>query len=387
MARQRKICVITGTRAEYGLLHWLMKGLQSEAGLQLQLIVTGMHLSPEFGLTYQAIEADGFFIDAKVEMLLSSDSPVGVAKSMGLGVIGFADALARLNPDLVVVVGDRYEILAAAQVCLVMKIPLAHIAGGDITEGAFDEAIRHSITKMAHLHFVTNPASAAVVRQLGEEPEYVYNVGNPGLDSVVQLTLLSRAELEKELGFLFRPRNLLITFHPVTLDTQSAGQQVSELLAALDRLGSEVGLIFTSPNSDPEGRQIAAKLEAFVQVRPHARLFPSLGHLKYLSTVAQVDAIVGNSSSGLLEVPSLKKPTVNIGDRQQGRFAASSVLSVKPDADEIGDAIRRAFTLDCSGAVNPYGDGHSSARIIQLLKEIPDYRALLKKRFVREGAL
>jgi len=378
---KRKICIVTGSRAEYGLLCWLMKEIENDPDLTLQIIATGMHLSPEFGLTYKVIEEDGFRIDAKVVMLLSSDTPIGIAKSIGLGVIGFADALDRLRPDILVLLGDRYEILAAAQASLVARIPVAHIAGGDSTEGAYDEAIRHSITKMSHLHFVTNEEAARRVRQLGENPDRVYNVGSPGLDALKRLKILGREELERDLGFRFKRKNLLITFHPATLDEEDPAGQFRELLTALEKLGPDVGLIFTKPNADTNGREVSRMIDDFVMKHPHARAYTSLGQLRYLSTIAQVDAVVGNSSSGLYEAPSFKKPTVNIGDRQQGRLQASSVINCRPEASEILRAINESFRKDCSGVVNPYGDGNSSTKIVMTLKQIADLRGLLKKHF------
>lgn len=378
---KRKVCIVTGSRAEYGLLYWLMKEVQKDQELELQIIATGMHLSPEFGLTYKVIEVDGFTINTKVEMLLSSDTPVGVAKSIGLGVIGFADALECLRPDILVLLGDRYEILAAAQAAMVAKIPIAHIAGGDTTEGAFDEAIRHSITKMSHLHFVTNKDALKRVCQLGENPNYVFNVGSPGIDQIKRLTLLNREELENAIDFKFKKKNLLITFHPVTLELQPSSEQLQALLDALDILGSEIGLIFTMPNADTDGRVIIRTIEEYVSKRPNAKAYTSLGQLCYLSAIAQVDAVVGNSSSGLYEAPSFKKPTVNIGDRQKGRLLASSVINCIPDAESITKAINEAFVKDCSKTVNPYGNGDSSQKIITELKKITDYKPLLKKHF------
>lgn len=378
---KRKICIVTGTRADYGLLCWLMKEIQQDSELELQVIATGMHLSPEFGLTYKVIEEDGFDINERVEMLLSSDTPVGIAKSIGLATIGFADALDRLRPDILVLLGDRYEILAAAQAALVARIPIAHIAGGDTTEGAFDEAIRHSITKMSHLHFVTNDLAARRVRQLGENPEYIYNVGSPGIDPIKRLKLLGRADLEQVLNLKFRDKNLLITFHPVTLDTQPAVEQFHELLKALDSLGDEIGYIITKPNSDTDGRMLIQMIDNFVAAHNNAKAFTSLGQTRYLGTIAQVDAVVGNSSSGLYEVPSFKKPTVNIGDRQKGRLQASSVINCPPLADAIVQAILKAFVMDCSDTINPYGDGNSSMRILAILKQITNLKTLLKKHF------
>lgn len=378
---KRRVCVVTGSRAEYGLLYGVMKGVQQDDDMELQVIVTGMHLSPEFGLTWRLIEQDGFPADAKVEMLLSSDSPVGIAKSIGLGVIGCADALDRLRPDLLVLLGDRFEMLAAAQAALVANIPIAHIAGGDTTEGAFDEAIRHSITKMSHLHLVTNEDAAQRVRQLGENPAQIHVVGSPGIDQIRRLQLLSRQELEQDLGFTFRETNLLVTFHPVTLESIPAAQQFRELLDALDLLGDEVGVILTKPNADTDGRVLISMIDDYVATRPHVRAYTSLGQLRYLSVMALVNAVVGNSSSGLYETPSFGKPTVNIGDRQKGRLQASSVFNCNTIAGEIVDAIGDALRSDCSGAVNPYGDGYSSERIVKLIKQVEDPKLLLKKHF------
>ena len=381
MPEKRRICVVTGSRAEYGLLYWLIHDLARDPEVELQLAVTGMHLSPEFGLTYRVIEQDGFRIDARVEMLLSSDTPSGIAKSMGLGVGGFADAFERLQPDLVVVLGDRFEILAATQAALVFNIPVAHIAGGDVTEGAYDDAMRHSITKMAHIHFVTNSVAAERVRLMGEDPAQVHDVGSPGIDYIRRLRPLGRRELETDLNCTFGPRNLLITFHPVTLEPGKSGQYFDELLRALDALGPDVGLFFTMPNADGGGRVLMTMVQAFVEPRANARAFTSLGQVRYLSLMAQVDAVVGNSSSGLYEAPSLHKPTVNIGSRQSGRLMADSVICCEPERQAISTAIAEALRKDCRHAVNPYGDGHASERIAAVLKEIEDPRKLLKKRF------
>jgi UDP-N-acetylglucosamine 2-epimerase (non-hydrolysing)/GDP/UDP-N,N'-diacetylbacillosamine 2-epimerase (hydrolysing) len=379
---KRKICVVTGTRAEYGLLYTLMKEIEQDRDLQLQLVVTGMHLSPEFGLTYREIEGDGFAIHSKVEMLLSSDTPVGIAKSIGLGIIGFADVFRQLQPDLLVLLGDRFEILAAAQAALVAKIPIAHLAGGDTTAGAFDEAIRHSITKMSHLHFVTNEHSGHRVRQLGENPNHIYHVGSPGIDRLMGLHLMNRSQLEESLQFTFLEKNLLITFHPVTLASQASSQQFNELLAALHHLGPDIGLLFTKPNADPEGRELIRLLDDFVSQHPNARAYPSLGQLLYVSAIAQVDAVVGNSSSGIYEAPFFQKPTVNIGDRQKGRLLASSVITCAPQKAAIEKVIREAFVRDCSTTVNPYGNGNSSIKMLQIIKSISNYQALLQKHFV-----
>lgn len=378
---KRKICIVTGSRAEYGLLYWLMKGIQNDPAFELQVVATGMHLSPEFGLTYLVIEQDGFQIDAKVEMLLSSDTATGVAKSIGLGVVGFADVFDRLKPDVLVLLGDRYEMLAAAQAALVEKIPIAHIAGGDTTEGAFDEAIRHSITKMSHLHFATNDNSAKRIRQLGEDPQAIFNVGSLGVEYIVHADIMSKDQLEDELGFKFKDKNLLITFHPPTLSVNEASAQFREFLEAVDSIEHDIGLIITKPNADPEGRILTKMIDDFVSSRPYAKAFTSLGQRRYLSVIAQVDVVVGNSSSGLYEVPSFKKPTVNIGDRQEGRIKANSVIDCLPIATDIANAINHAFELDCSATVNPYGRGDSSSRIIQILRDIPDFNKLTRKKF------
>ncbi len=376
-----KICVVTGTRAEYGLLFQVLKRLQGDTAFDLQLVVTGAHLSPAHGLTYREIEADGFRIARKVDMALGDDSAAGVTKALGQATVGFADALAELRPGLLMLLGDRYEILAAAQAALIARIPVAHIAGGDVTEGAYDDAIRHSITKMSHLHFVTHTEAARRVRQLGEAPERIFTVGNPGLDQLRHLKLMERGELARELGFTFRQRNLLITYHPETLDAVSTEERVTALLQAVERLGGDVGLIFTLPNADTGNRAIRERIEAYAATHANAHAYASLGPLRYWSTMRQVDAVVGNSSSGVLEAPSLQKPTVNIGDRQTGRPQAASVINCGYVVDDIESAIRRAFDMDCRNVVNPYGDGHAAERIVAVLKKADVSRDLLKKRF------
>jgi GDP/UDP-N,N'-diacetylbacillosamine 2-epimerase (hydrolysing) len=379
----RKICVVTGTRADYGLLRWVLKGIEDDADLNLQIISTGMHLSPEFGFTYKAIEADGFEIDRKVEMLTSSDTPVGIAKSMGLGMIGFADALNELKPDLMVVLGDRFEIFAAVSTALVARIPVAHLHGGETTEGAFDEAFRHSITKMSHLHFVAADEYKQRVIQLGEQPEYVFLVGGLGIDNIKRLQLLSRNALEADLGFKFGRKNLLITFHPVTLENANAETQMKALLAALTKL-EDTQLIFTMPNADTDGRTLIKMVEQFTSQYTNAHAFTSLGQLRYLSCIAQVDGVVGNSSSGLAEVPSFKKGTINIGDRQRGRLQATSVINCEPNQESIADAINilysSSFQVDLSQVRNPYGEGGAAEKIVNTLKSI-NINNIVKKAF------
>ena len=379
----KTICVITGTRAEYGLLRWVMEGIRQSLYLELQVIATGMHLSPEFGLTVRAIEDDGFRVDRKVEMLLSSDTAVGVTKSMGLGMIGFADALAELRPDLVLVLGDRYEIFAAAAAAMIARLPIAHLHGGETTEGAFDEAIRHSITKMAHLHFVAAEDYRRRVIQLGEQPERVFCVGGLGVDNIQRLELLDRPALEAAINFQLGPRNLLITFHPVTLEHNTSAQQMQELLTALGDL-KDTHLIFTMPNADTEGRVLFQQIQDFCATHPQARAYTSLGQLRYLSCLRHVDGVVGNSSSGLTEAPSFSKGTVNIGDRQKGRLRAASVIDCEPRAAAIAEALNQLFSpgfqAQLTEVTNPYGAGGASAAIVALLEQA-DLRSLLKKRF------
>ncbi len=379
----RKICVITGTRAEYGLLRWVMQGIKDDPELTLQIIATGMHLSPEFGLTYREIEKDGFQIDRKVEMLTSSDTPVGIAKSMGLGAIGFADALNELKCDLIVVLGDRFEIFAAVATALVARIPVAHLHGGETTQGAFDEALRHSITKMSHLHFVAAEAYRRRVVQLGEQSERVFLVGGLGIDNIKRLPLLGRAALEASLGCQFGPKNLLITFHPVTLETSTAEDQMAELLAALAEL-NDTRLIFTLPNADTDGRALIQMVQQFVAQHPNAHAYPSLGQLRYLSCIPQVDGVVGNSSSGLAEVPSFQKGTINIGDRQRGRLQAASVINCEPTRKGIAAALDRLYTADFQASLsqvqNPYGEGGASEKVVKTIKHCA-LDGLVKKSF------
>jgi GDP/UDP-N,N'-diacetylbacillosamine 2-epimerase (hydrolysing) len=380
----RKICVVTGTRAEFGLLRWLMQEIQHESELELQVLATGMHLSPEFGLTYREIEQAGFVINAKVEMLISADTATAVTKSMGLGMISYADAYERLAPDLIVVLGDRFEIFAATAAAMIAGIPLAHLHGGETTEGAFDEAIRHSITKMSHLHFVAAEDYRRRVIQLGEQPERVFMVGGLGVDAIKRIKLLDRETLEDSLGFKFGRRNLLITFHPVTLEGENNScQQMTELLTALAEL-DDTHLLFTMPNADTGGRELTAMVKRFAASRQNVLVYTSLGQLRYLSCMKYVDAVVGNSSSGLAEAPSMGIATINIGDRQKGRLSASSVINCEPAQKSISEALSTAFDpsfrskLMCTN--NPYGSGGASESIVKIIKD-HDLKNLLKKSF------
>ena len=378
---KRKICVVTGTRAEYGLLRWVIEGIAKSPVLELQLIATGMHLSPEFGITVQEIESDGHRIDRKVEMLLSSDSPVGITKSMGLGMIGFADALADLQPDLLLVLGDRFEIFAAASAALIACVPIAHIHGGELTEGAFDDALRHSITKMAHLHFVAADDYRQRVIQMGESPDRVFLVGGLGVDAIKRFNLLNRDELEKSLDFKFGLRNLLITFHPVTLENATSAHQMGELLAALDHLEG-THLIFTMPNADTHSRDLIQMITDYCASRSNAKCFVSLGQLRYFSCIAQVDGVIGNSSSGLIEVPSFKTGTVNIGDRQRGRIKANSVIDSLPTRESIRESISRlychSFIAKLDATTNPYEFPDPPSRIVKTLEQYQTTDSLKK---------
>jgi GDP/UDP-N,N'-diacetylbacillosamine 2-epimerase (hydrolysing) len=381
---KRKICVITGTRAEYGLLYWLIKEIQEDSELELQLIATGMHLSPEFGLTYQQIEKDGFKIDKKIEMLLSSDTPVGISKSMGLGMIGFSETYADLKPDIIVILGDRFEIFSAVSAAMIARIPMAHLHGGETTEGAFDEAIRHSITKMSHLHFTAAKEYRRRVIQLGEDPARVFNVGGLGIDNIRKLKLMSREEFEDSINFELSSKNLLVTFHPVTLEHETAGDQFQNLLNALDEL-EDTKFIFTKPNADTEGRIIIKMIDGYVFENGHKAIaFTSLGQLRYLSALKFVDACVGNSSSGLAEAPTFKIGTINMGDRQRGRLKADSVIDCEPDKESILTAIKKLYAKEFQNKLkdvkNPYGEGGATEKIKKVLKEI-DLADILKKEF------
>jgi GDP/UDP-N,N'-diacetylbacillosamine 2-epimerase (hydrolysing) len=380
----RKICIVTGTRAEYGLLRWVMEGVREAEKLELQVVATGMHLSPEFGLTYKEIEKDGFCIDRKVEMLLSSDTPVGLAKSMGLGLIGFGEVLQQLQPDLMLVLGDRFEIFSAVTAALSARIPVAHLHGGEATEGLIDEPIRHSITKMSQLHFVAAEEYRKRVVQLGEHPDRVFLVGGLGIDNIKKLNLLDRPALETDLGFELGAKNLLITFHPVTLENETSTQQMEELLSALEEL-KDTHLIFTMPNADTDGRLLIDMIKRFVSDHPHAQSYTSLGQLRYLSCVRHVDGVVGNSSSGLAEVPSFGRGTINIGDRQRGRLKAESVIDCEPEQGAITAALQKLyskeFQLILKTVKNPYGEGGASEKVVDILARVRLEDILMKRFF------
>ena len=380
---KRKICVVTGTRAEYGLLYWLMKEIESDEELELQTVVTGMHLSPEFGLTYKEIEKD-FKIDKKIEMLLSSDTSVGISKSMGLAQISFAESFEELKPDILVVLGDRYEIFSAVSAAMIAKIPVAHLHGGETTEGAFDESIRHSITKMSHLHFTATDEYKNRVIQMGEEPKRVFNVGGLGIDNIKKLKLLSKEEFEKSIDFTLNKKNILVTFHPVTLEHSTAKEQFSKLLNAIDEL-EDTNIIFTKANSDTDGRIINQMIDDYVSKNYDKAVgFTSLGQLRYLSALQYVDAMVGNSSSGLAEAPTFKIGTINIGDRQKGRIMADSVICTDPNIESIRDAFAKLYSSEFQKVLaetdNPYGDGGASKKIKDIIKKV-SLDDILKKSF------
>ena len=370
---KRRVCVVTGSRAEYGLLKWLLRDLEATESVELQLIVTGAHLAPEFGLTYQEIEVDGFRIDRKIESLLSSDTAVGAAKSIGLGMIGFADAFAQMSPDILVVLGDRYELLAPVSAALVARIPVAHIHGGEVTAGAIDDAVRHAVTKLSHLHFVATEDYRRRVNQLGEHPDRVRVVGGLGVDAISRIKLLDRQALSKAIGFEFGNRNLLVTFHPETLSDKSPEVQVNAMLKALDGF-PDVNLIITYPNADVGGQAIAELLEAYAMQRRGAKVFRSLGQLNYLSCLQFVDGVVGNSSSGLLEVPTFRKGTVNIGLRQSGRPRAASVIDCEAEEAKISAALTRLFSDQFQSTLthveSPYGNGGASRQIAAILESV-----------------
>lgn len=380
---KRKICVVTGTRAEYGLLYWLMERIQKNTELELQVIATGMHLSPEFGLTFRQIEKDGFIIDKKIDMLLSGDTPAAITKSIGLGVISFADAFQELKPDILVVLGDRFEILAATQAAMVSRIPIAHIHGGELTEGLIDDPIRHSITKMSHIHFAASDDYKRRIIQMGEQPNRVFNVGTLGIEGIRKIELLSKEEFKEAIQFDV-DKFFLVTLHPTTLENSTAEQQIQTLLSALETF-EDYKIVFTKTNADTDGRIINEYIENYVQQnQERCIVFDSLGQLRYLSAISHCAAVIGNSSSGLVEVPAFLKPTVNIGDRQRGRLKADSVIDCNFENQDIIEAINRSiddvFLKEIQTMDQVYGEGNTSEQMIKILKTI-SLDSILKKEF------
>jgi UDP-hydrolysing UDP-N-acetyl-D-glucosamine 2-epimerase len=381
----RKICVYTSSRAEYGLLRSLMQEIKAAETLQLQILASGMHLSPEFGMTVQEIRADGFEPDETIEILLSSDTPVAICKSMGLAMIGYGEALQRLKPDMVILLGDRFETFCMATVAQVCRVPLAHIHGGETTEGAIDEAFRHSITKMSHLHFASCEEYRQRIIQLGEAPERVFNVGSLGVENIRRMSLMGRSELAESIGFNLEKPYFLVTFHPVTLEKDTSEGQFQSLLDALDAF-PEYSVIFTKANADTDGRVINRLTDEYAEKQPERCLaFTSLGTHRYLSAMKYATAVIGNSSSGIVEAPAFKIPTVNIGDRQKGRIRAKNVIDVPLcQLANITQAIRKAISLDFSdflrGLINPYDMGNTSSTIVEILREIPLLN-IIKKTF------
>jgi len=381
----KKICVVTGSRSEFGLLTPLLSWLRSDPGFDLQILVTGMHLSPEFGNTYQEILACGFSINESVDMLISSDTDTAIVKSMGLGMIGYADSFDRLKPDLVIILGDRFEAFAAATAAYMKKIPIAHLHGGEITAGATDEALRHSITKMSALHFTSTEEYRKRVLQLGEDDERVFNVGAIGLDNIQSLNLLGKEDLERVLNMSLNVEILLVTFHPVTLENLSSKEQMIELLEALNFFGKGQ-IVFTMPNADADSRIIKDMINQYVgDPKNRAIAFDNLGQVKYLSLMKYSSVVIGNSSSGIIEAPAFGIPTINIGDRQKGRVSANSVIHISAQRDAITNALNKAFDKKfkefCRHVENPYGNGHTTEKIASILKKNIS-NIDLKKKFI-----
>lgn len=381
----KKVCVVTGTRAEYGLLRPLIQKIDNDSDLELQLVVTGMHLSPEFGLTYQEIEQDGFEITERNEMLLSSDTPNGITKSIGLGTIGFADIFTRIAPDMVVILGDRYEALAAATSAMIHRIPIAHIHGGELTEGLIDESIRHAITKMSMLHFTATEKYRTRVIQLGEQPDRVFCVGALGIENIRMQKLLNREELENSLGVSLDKPYIVVTFHPVTLEKNTGKEQFEAILETLDNIKG-YQIIFTKANADTDGRIINQKIDEYVnRNKDKAVAFTSLGMVRYLSALRYCDMVLGNSSSGIVEAPSFHIPTVNIGDRQKGRVRGKSIIDCSCTSKEIENAIHIAQMMNKNNTLqsenNPYEGKNTSETILNVLKNCMASGVDLKKHF------
>lgn len=378
------VSILTATRAEYGLLKPLISKLVLDCDLDVRIVATGAHLSPEFGLTFREIENDGFAIDKKIEILLSSDTASSISKSMGIAMISFADYFSELNPDLLVILGDRYETLAVAIVAMNQRIPIAHLYGGETTEGAIDESVRHALTKLSHLHFTSTDEYRNRVIQLGEEPNRVFNVGAIGIENIMNERLLNREELSLELNIDLSKPFAVVTFHPVTLEENSAETQICALLEACKQL-NDYNFIFTKANADIEGRIINYYIDKYSFENNNIFSFTSLGMIKYLSALKHSIMVIGNSSSGILEAPSFKIPTINIGSRQKGRIQSNSVINCEPNLESILDAFNKATDKDfihlTKKVINPYGDGVTSGKITNELKKYLDDKIDLKKKF------
>jgi UDP-N-acetylglucosamine 2-epimerase (non-hydrolysing)/GDP/UDP-N,N'-diacetylbacillosamine 2-epimerase (hydrolysing) len=385
--KRRKLCVVTTTRADYGILHWLMREISEDSELELCVIATGTHLSTEFGMTVNAIESDGFRVDRRIEMLLSSDSETAIVKSIGVEIMSLADALGEIRPDFVVILGDRFEIVPVALASVIFGIPVVHIHGGETSQGSIDESFRHAVTKMASIHFPATEAYRNRILQMGEDPDLTFNLGAPGLDALYKLPLLDRRALAAALQFPLDGTVAIVTYHPVTTERGSAQQQIDDLLAAIETSG--IRAVFSKANADLEGNLINQRLADFCSSKPaRFRLFDNLGQTRYLSCLKSFDLMIGNSSSGLIEAPSFGLPVVNVGVRQKGRTRAGNVIDVGNDIEQVREGISRAlsssFKKSLEGLMNPYdrfGDGMTSRRIKNTLKQIPSSKSLAKKEF------
>lgn len=381
----KTLCILTATRAEYGLLHPIIEKMILQPDIDVRVVVTGAHLSPEFGMTIHEIENDGVKIDKSIEILMSSDTPVAISKSMGLAMISFAEYFSELQPDALMVLGDRYETLAVCSAAMNARVPIIHLHGGETTEGAVDEAVRHAITKMSYLHFTSTEAYRKRVIQLGESPERVYAVGAIGVENALTTSLMTKNELEVSLGIELGEKYAVGTFHPVTLENQSAEQQANQLIEAISEF-PEYTFVFTKANADSNGRVINEMLAQATEKYKNIVLFDSLGMRRYLSAVKGASFVIGNSSSGLIEVPSFHIPTINIGDRQKGRIKGTTVIDCEPESESIILAIRKAidasFVSGIQDSLNPYGDEKTSERIVSItLEYLVNNKMELKKKF------
>ncbi|MDI3540977.1 MAG: hypothetical protein PWP66_515 [Thermosediminibacterales bacterium] len=379
----RKILVVTGTRAEYGLLYWTMKGIQEDKDLELQLVVTGNHLCSEYGYTVDQIKKDGFKIDEEIDMLISSKNKSAIVKSMGIELIQMAQAFDRLRPDILLILGDRYEIFIAATCAMMMNIPIAHMNGGESTEGVVDEQIRHAITKMAHIHFAGTEYYKERIIKMGEEPWRVFNVGQPGMENIIRMDLLEKSELEKELNINLSKLTFLVTYHPVTLEVENTEEQIDNLLNAIKNF--DANYIFTYPNADYGSRIIVNKINEFAKRQRNAYVFYSLGQKRYLSLLKNCDLVIGNSSSGIIETPIFKKPVVNIGDRQKGRLRCKNIVDCDYSVESIKNAINVAlydkeFKESINKVENIFGDGETSTKVIDILKTLKIDKRLMQKK-------